>query len=67
MTSDTDTNYWSVRHPSLLIRAAMLEVTGYEHNSKGYRDLERVMQRDMFAIEKNMAYQEAAKAKRMRG
>lgn len=62
-----DENYWSVNFPELLVLATCRNAEGWYRNTQGYNDYDRLVQKALLGIDKDLAEQEMMGKSGMRG
>lgn len=66
LTSDSDTNFWTERHPDTLVQAALYALERFYRNTQGMRDHMEAIQRDIRGIDFDVVEQEIAITDEMR-
>jgi hypothetical protein len=67
LVNDTDMNWWTIRHPEVVVAAAMKRLEQEYRNSQGVQDWEKVIVEDLLSIEKDMVRQDWAGVSKMKG
>lgn len=67
LTLETDENYWSVVHPSLLIQAALREIEIFNRNSTGVKDWESAITSTLDGINKDLVEEQITDVDQMEG
>jgi len=67
LVSDSESNYWSMNYPMLLVRAALRELYANYAGSKLLADLEGIIASDLLGIELDTIDQEIAEITEMEG
>lgn len=60
-------SFWSETYPSILLKAALLELETFYRNSEGMKDWDTALTRDVLDLDKDAAEQEAADISEMGG
>lgn len=60
LTAETDENFWSVNHPSLLLQSALREIEVFNRNSAGVKDWESAIMTILDGINKDLIEEEIA-------
>lgn len=61
LVHDQDVNFWSIRHPEVLIKASLYELEVFYRNTEGAKDWLESLQLDLTDIEQLEIYQECHK------
>ncbi len=67
LEEDEDENFWSVRYPNLLVMAALRNLEGFYRNTQGYNDFDKIIQRKLIGIDKDLAEANTAGEMKMKG
>jgi len=67
LTANTDNNYWSVEHPSLLVLAALRHLEGFNRNTQGWNDYNNMISKYLQGLSKDVALSQMAEDMQMDG
>ncbi len=67
LVNDDDKNFWSERHPFILVMAAMRQVEVSYRNTEGQKDWEAAIRGELFGQELDWADQESQEVSQMEG
>lgn len=67
LVEDTDTNFWSLEHPELLVMSAQLILEKFNRNTEGVRDWKESIGEHLDAISKDLAEEESEDVDEMEG
>lgn len=67
LSVDTDTNYWSIEHPELLVMAAQLIIEMMNRNTEGVKDWRESIHMVLDGISKDLVEEEIADVEEMEG
>lgn len=67
LVADTDTNYWSSQHPSLLLMAAMRYIEVFNRNTQGVKDWESAIATDIKQLGMDLVEEAIAEVTEMEG
>jgi hypothetical protein len=67
MTLDTDSNYWSVRHPEILLMSALRSIEVFNRNTEGRKDWELAIAESLMDEDKDAADEDVAEVDEMEG
>ena len=65
--ADGDSNYWSVEHTGLLMKAALREIEVFNRNRQGVKDWEAAIEVDLVSIDKDLVEELIAEVNQMEG
>ena len=60
ISSDDDSNFWSVAYPDILLTATMYKLETFYRNTEGARDMLAALNESLFGLEKDVIMQELA-------
>ena len=67
IVEDTDENFWTVVHPSILVKAALREIEVFNQNQTKIRMWDAVLAADITGINKDLVEEEIAERDQMEG
>jgi len=67
LTSDTQSSYWSVRNPEMLLMAGMRMLEVFKRNSEGVKDWEAAVKEQLADVDKDAADEDVTDIDQMEG